>query len=1750
MAVLEIKSFEQLTGEMLRGLQSRTGLSDLNTGSVVLSILEAASEADFLITSDIFAALDSIDINRAEKTSLELLANQEGLTKIPASRSSGGVTIADTSFTKLSTNLYAAKPAPIIGSTILYVNDASTWATSGSLYIGRGTINVEGPLPYTSIAAVGVYSAITLASGTNKFHNVGESVILAQGGDRIIPTGTVLNTGVIGASTPIGFNTTDSVTIQDGETEISGVPTICSVVGTTGNVPSDAITEFASPPSPNLTVQNPFPFTNARDAESDLELRDRIKKVRSARSSGNKQSILNAVTNLVAVDEQKRIISASFVEGDSSNSSVLYVDDGTGYEPIWSGIGQEVIIDNAVGGEQFLQLQNTALVKALISTISSQPFEIVDNSVLAVLVGDVLSEHTFSSLDFNNIDSSTAYEIVASINANSELLFSARTTGGGKKVVIFAKADVNESIQITTPTTGEDANDILNFQQNIQQTLKLYKNDNLLNKDGLAAGLTSIAFPWNLSAASYTLEIGADDTPDLSYSFSATELAPYTPATAPQTTWISAFNAKIPGITASALGNKISIASNKGKNSTAKISISGGTLVTNASIFEIDEDTGTANEYSLLRGTGQIKLVTPASEGDTFKAGTTDTRAYVQTTAHTSGLVNITATSSIYIMADASCTEVVHSAISGITVTTSNPSTNIWRYTAPSTSFSNVQIGDWIIIWDTAFTANNTGYFRISNTDASTYIEIEKTTGTVEGVVLLDSGAFKIFHSDGIVQKYTAIGPTNQALSLWVDDFNNNHLVGIYASVADTNKIRLTTNTFEDAVGKIRILSVETGAIPFGFTIGDTDTNNISHIGFSESGNSELGTPLFNDILVVNTSNTSSSAPKFISTVAQTEFPDKMLGFLKTFNSSVTNRFGGDRFNWDGIKNNVSTTTTINLLTKTTLKDRILGDRAYVANSFDLTYDDYLNITIDDSPTTKMFNMPLARTISISSSPAPTTSSFSALDVDGGNVTLSSSFGSSFDFSNYKLYSRARNVVNCDGTNNGFTVKSIHYGPTGEKYNFFLAYPTSESITSFTTSLNVGNTSGGVDLTVSLLSDAARVKTYDGTTSLTVAFSTPTMTFLHSAGTIPNFTGDGVIAGDIVHITTGTSLTTANTGTFRVTNVTTTSFAVTNYNTGATAQTAALLNSAAFLTFYPISTNCTATALVDYINTSLTEHISAVMGVGESGAGLVNRRIRDFTAATLDYVSLVDGQNFVSTASLGSSPQFTTEINFTSLGSLYTLVGEQFKLIPHTAVQIVAFLNSPSISGIANLGELKTSTNGGKIQFATSQLGTAGAVKINGGSANSVGGTIIGNNSTISTSYDKITTTYGATNGLESGQWLKLTSALPLLKNLSMGNSTTATIVLPATLSISGSGAFFTARTYSGDNTTRIQVDKAGDFAAFTYTSVGTAPVFSNVIQGDFVVISSSSNFNSSNIGTFRVIRATAKTFWVENDRAVEEDVILTAATDFKFYSADSILAGDTLVISGSVLGSTNDGTYTVSSVSNVTTLAIDSTFTTAVAGQLLNNNSFNNINAYDAEPSNFYRKINALTRQNDVATTTADIILLDRVSQLDGKFSDIYEFTFSALNKLDFDITNNFGVDGYSTYRGLISEATKVVYGDATSTLFPGYKASGAVLDIRPPLPKRINISVGIRLKTGVPFQSLVNTVKSTIIGVVNSTLIGQSIPLSDVLKAVSSINGILAASIISPTFDSSNDVIVVNSEEKALVLSDSDVSVTLLGN
>lgn len=374
MAIPTPRSYAAILSDMLDSFLARIGLKKLKIAGPLLSLLEVSAQSRARGSQDIFNMLNNQSIDRADRDALRNIAKDENLKEITASPASGLVNFLDTSFTKLSSTVYQGAAGPNAGTTALKVTDASAFPSAGSVYVGRGTVNYEGPLTYSSLTNVGPYWTVNLASGTTKYHNIGESVVVAQGGVRTISSGTVVQTPQGSLADAVKFTTLYANQIEDGETSVSNVEVIANQPGTVGNVPSGAIREVVGSPFPGASVTNPLPFTNGLATETDDSLRERIKAARQSRTKGTVLAITSGVKGVTSKEDNKTVVSASMINRQGETST-LYIDDGTGYEESTNGIAQEVLVDSALGGEYIFQLSSPRpIAKAFVTCLLSGPF--------------------------------------------------------------------------------------------------------------------------------------------------------------------------------------------------------------------------------------------------------------------------------------------------------------------------------------------------------------------------------------------------------------------------------------------------------------------------------------------------------------------------------------------------------------------------------------------------------------------------------------------------------------------------------------------------------------------------------------------------------------------------------------------------------------------------------------------------------------------------------------------------------------------------------------------------------------------------------------------------------------------------------------------------------------------------------------------------------------------------------------------------------------------------------------------------------------------------------------------------------------------------------------------------------------------------------------------------------------------------------------------------------------------------------
>jgi hypothetical protein len=865
---------------MVSAFLARFPIRNLKVGGPILSVLEAAAQSDLRNTAETFTLLAASTLDSAEGTALDRIMADENTKRIGAAPSTGVVSVTDSRYTKLASVLYQGKPAPLAGSTVLYVTNALGWETSDPakmwVYIGRGTQSYEGPLQYTSIVPpTGPDSFYTINLSvlypTSRYHNLGETVIAKNGGDRVIPAGSVVQTPQGNTASAVQFSVLYSVVLPDGETSVDGVQIVCIQPGTIGNVVGGSITEFLSPPFTGATCSNLLALNNGIEIETDTDARARVRNLRQSRTRGTNTAIETYLFGVTSPDENKRIASARVVDRQGYPTTV-YIDDGTGYEEVPVGVPYEVLTHSAAGGEEYFQLAlGRPVTKAHIATVTSEPWNIAPLSTLTIKVGGIPSTHTFHSSDFRSPTNAAAYEVVQSINANPQLTFSARTHENNTKVVLFAKMDANEDLVVFPAVDSIDANDVLQFPNSLALSAHIYKNDVLLSKDGSPASV--VTRPWGawlplINGSILTIAID-NTTPSQivainDIDFSAAHTGYFSVSqTNSLAAWAAVFNYKIPGITAIVEGDHLRISSNLGPVARGRVRINSGSSVAVAMFSDYDSS-ARPSDYTLNRNTGQLHVDTALSVTDKLTAGTLYTRGFLES-SRIASTIPVANESRTFWLFDGT-TEFIHLPVSAAMTFTVTAGTSINAYTdytvvtCSDQVFEAVSVGDLIMFWDTAFLAAFPSPMRVAAIDSANGLFVKfvvpvGTTVTHTPGFVLTAGGITVARTPSFPYLVTVPAGsfyTAESLATLVGgsliSTTDTWTSGGNAEVARNGYARVRTNTY-GVNGSVALLGSDNVAAR---TIWATETpkdSGVSHVAFVESGTAENSTPIFSPLM-------------------------------------------------------------------------------------------------------------------------------------------------------------------------------------------------------------------------------------------------------------------------------------------------------------------------------------------------------------------------------------------------------------------------------------------------------------------------------------------------------------------------------------------------------------------------------------------------------------------------------------------------------------------------------------------------------------------------------------------------------------------------------------------------------------------------------------------------------------------------------------------------------------------------------------
>lgn len=1591
----KVRSYEQINGRMLAAYMSRIGVNDLNTGGAMVSFFEAASQALFRASGDVFQIFRDFSVDRAQGDALRDLAKEERVLPIPARVATGRVTISDSRFERIVTKIYQGTNPPNVGSTSIFVSDASQFTPTGSVYIGRGTANIEGPIAYSSINQVGDFYEIVLTTPTTKFHNLAESVVLAQGGNRTISAGTVVQTSALGSTAPVAFIITKAVTILDGEVEVTNISVAAQAPGTDGNVTANAITDFASIPFTGAKVNNPIGFTTGKNTETDEELRNRIKKARLSKGLGTATAIQASVDG-VRSDVDNATVTSSQILRTAIDTS-LFFDDGSGYEEQTRGVGLETLVESALGGERFFQLSTggsqTSVAKAFMKTPNPAPFNLRPNDRLAFLVGGLLSEHVFQQGDFRANGAATAYELVSSINANPNLLFSADTIDDGSRAIFFAKSEINEYMQKTNPTSGNDAGAMLNLPTAEVETLQLFKNDIPLNRNGRSAQLeTQNQSDWlGTITAGDTLIVKVDNTSFITYTFTNQDFLsqgthPTVSATNSLQSWADVINNKVIGVTASLSGTRLTLTSNLGVNNRASLEIDpSSTLVLKGMFSEALglSAFGLEADYTFNRFTAQIELKKALSYGDKLTVGSENTEGSITGNAILGGSLTLTDTAALWFLVDEPTAQIIqHGVLNNSIVNISKEGGNVLRFQSTlSNAFSAVEEGDYVVMWDENLSVNNRLEGRVAavGTDVNPddYFEIRITSDEYVGATnqpLLNFGQGLAFlRSKNPPQKAIVNAGTYSTYN--VASIIQSQINDIKVSVVDEEYLVFTTNNTSNN-GSVLLFTQNNEAQGLNLQSGDFNSSTKSLFGLAKTP--EI--PYF---------------PRFIhSHFSSDEYADPSSSFIGSVDSDLDLELNGltpneilvgkhpyltfssyvedAQFSDQLVQVNDLNVNTITLPENRVLKRIREFDRYYVLRALDFNASDQLTVILDNNTTERTFPIKMFRNLVTNSGMPNNATQFRAYDADAGsNVEFEQFFGPDFDFSNYKLLMKARNVIDPSaGTDeDAVLIRSANWGELGNNIHVGYFYPTSanQDIEN-----NITVTSE-TEIRIFLKSGDPVSNTIDGTTEwdVTIVPESPDVdqvTYTWSGtGTNPNLS---LAPGHYVTINQAGEFLVENTGTFKVLAENATSFTVRRPSGAATAQNdvATLTNNT--ITMYE-NEDTTAEEINEYINDELSFWIVSelINDNGVTGAGIINTSTyedSDFTQT--EYVQLVDGINWILSVDLSiasPNPQFTLKRPLdlqsysTNTPNAYLFnEGEEARLIPTTINHVKEFANILAVSGYTTLGTIETTNNQSQLELSTNTIGEDGLVRISGGNANSTQGSLLSSASALDNDYMRLSVSRNILSAINVDSVVKIEALNKQAKPIGLSATTQITITPNApnpNQSIIELDNREINDIYFGEPRNNVRdrgrvfhVEKHGNFTCLSWNEDGVSPYFLNTVTindalgGDldvyfdtntnttiYEVVVGDINFsevkagdtvvfdnlvNSENNGSFRVVGVSEdkKSLSVDNLNGTTETATTIASGDIVIVAL--VREGDTITIAAP-FASANQGQFRIVSV-------------------------------------------------------------------------------------------------------------------------------------------------------------------------------------------------------------------------------------------
>lgn len=554
------------------------------------------------------------------------------------------------------------------------------------------------------------------------------------------------------------------------------------------------------------------------------------------------------------------------------------------------------------------------------------------------------------------------------------------------------------------------------------------------------------------------------------------------------------------------------------------------------------ESVGSSFDYKLNRFSGEIELVDKLSEGDNLTAGSEYTKARVDSIKTPDGKYNFPTqydvSPAVYVAFDANSAKRTILIAIGDTLTqgrvgmTADVELTSNRFNA----FASVNVGDYVFIvtrsasgsglgYNPWFPSYATGLYEVTSKISNTSIYIKNTDSSIPMLPSVDTGIVteledvQAFSTDGLIQKIPLTG-ANLLPSAVVSQVNSAIQFG-KALVFNNKLIRLQSNSFKESTSKVFILATS-GTGKNVFTAGQSGTAAQPHIGFQVADVEHTSFPRLKDNFSGFLDNTvargyifgSATSSDIVSPYSHTDSTKNFLSDIK-IDDVVKYLSGINNQNMLGIRSIESGTELVPQAYSTALRPIYEGEKYQIAESHKFSPYDKLIIELDQDSTNKTFSIPMYRTGRVFGIATSTT--LDAYDADAAAGTdFNNSIWRDFSFQDFALMFRARNVYKSSAPDSALIIRSALFGEVGEKLRFSISYPTVASqparvihkVFDDYTSVEFFLSSGPARSGISNVGSGFKVSRSGTTLSIVWA----------GVGASPNFSGNGVVVGDIASV--------------------------------------------------------------------------------------------------------------------------------------------------------------------------------------------------------------------------------------------------------------------------------------------------------------------------------------------------------------------------------------------------------------------------------------------------------------------------------------------------------------------------------------------------------------------------------------------------------------------------------------------------------